>query len=663
MDIENGINVHENEEVLVSEQEVTNEVQSNGVVEVSNDAVAVEQESPVVAQPAAETMVEVVSNEVAVVEAVTSEQVSTTQQEAEEGEDEHELAEEEADYSQLSTAQLLELSEELFKESSFRKIDNTLRLLKIEIDRINREEKEAQLKKFTEAGGEEDGFQYKQDEIIEKFYANYKALKEKKSKYFNEQEKKKHKNLETKQEIVKQIKQIVETGDTSKQAIDSLKELQKRWKETGGVHPQEAEKLYETYNALLDRFYSQKNIENELIELDRKKNLEAKSEICKKAEALLDIANINEAINQLNKLHEEYRSIGHVPREEQEALWQRFKLASDKLYDRKRSYVGDVKKRLEENMKLKQELCLKIEGYPEFNSDRITDWNVKTKEVLALQEEWDKVGPAPREVAKDINKQFWSNFKTFFNNKSRFFERLEKQRDENLKHKISLCEQAEAAKESAEWDETSDLLKKLQDEWKTVGPVPESQRDSIYERFKTACDEFFNRKRNRKSNQDQEFEVNLTKKKQICDDIEALAKAKDHDEAKFDELLDGWLNVGFVPRKAMNSIQDRLAKVIDTYIDSLGLSAEDTEKEKFGVQMKLMGNNPNSDRKMFRKEQAIRKKLTTLENDIALWRNNLEFFAHSKTADKLRADFNSKIEEASKEVESLKTQLKVLQNM
>lgn len=632
MDIENGSNVHENE-ALVSEQEVTNEVQSE--VQVIEAATVLP--TTIVAQQEPEAQL------------------------AEETEEEHELAEE-SDFSQHSTAQIVEISEELFKESSFRKIDNTLRLLKIEIDRINREEKDAQTQKYTEAGGEEDGFVYKQDEVIEKFYANYKALKEKKSKYFNEQEKKKHKNLEVKQDVVKQIKAIVEAGDTTKQAIDQLKELQKKWKETGGVHPQEAEKLYETYNALLDRFYSQKNIENELIELDRKKNLEAKTEICKKAEALASLPNINEAINQLNKYHEEYRSIGHVPRDEQEALWQRFKVASDKLYDRKRAYVGDVKKRLEENMKLKQELCLKIEGFPEFNADRITDWNTKTKEVLALQEEWDKIGPAPREVAKDINKQFWSNFKTFFNNKSKFFERLEKQRDENLKHKISLCEQAEAVKDSPDWDEASDLLKKLQDEWKLVGPVPEVQRDSIYERFKAACDYFFNRKRSRKSSQDQEFEVNLTKKKEICEAIEQMAKNKAHDENKLDELLDSWLEAGFVPRKSMNSIQDRFAKAVDTYVDSLGLDAEETEKYKFSVEMRQMGNNPNSDRKMFRKEQAIRKKLTSLENDIALWKNNLDFFAKSKTADKLRLEFNTKIADATKELESLKTQLKVMQN-
>lgn len=658
MDIENGTDVHENDAVLVSEQEATNEVQSEEVTNVENVAII---ETEVTETPVADT---VVSVETEVTETPIAETVvlAETEVHSEEIEEEHELVEE-PDYSHYSPLQLVDATEALFKENSFRKVDNTLRLLKNEIDRINREEKEAQLKKFVEAGGEEDGFVYKQDEVVEKFYANYKALKEKKSKYFNEQEKKKQKNLEGKQDIVKQIKAIVDAGDTTKQAIDQLKELQKRWKETGGVPPQEAETLYETYNALLDRFYSQKNIENELIELDRKKNLEAKNEICKKAEALLEMSNINEAINILNKLHEEYRSIGHVPREEQEALWQRFKAASDKLYDKKRAFVGDVKKRLEDNMKLKQELCLKIEGYPEFTSDRIADWNAKTKEILALQEEWDKIGPAPREVAKDINKQFWSNFKTFFNNKGKFFERLEKQREENLKLKTALCEQAEAAKESPDWDETSDLLKQLQDDWKNIGPVPEAQRDSIYERFKAACDYFFNRKRNRKSSQDQEFEVNFTKKKEICEALEKMAKAKEHDEDKFDELLTTWQNTGFVPRKNMNSIQDRFAKAVDMYVDSLGLSGEEKEKYKLGIQVKLMGNNPNFDRKMFRKEQTIRKKITNLENDISLWKNNLEFFAQSKTADKLRLEFNQKIADATKELESLKSQIKAIQNM
>ncbi|MCU0393593.1 MAG: DUF349 domain-containing protein, partial [Thermoflexibacter sp.] len=360
--MDNEINVHDSEQIVANELENT---------------------------PLEETSVEEKATEI--ISQVTSEEPVIAETPIEEHEEEHELNEEseDKDYSLYTKEQLLAETEILAKETSFRKIDGILRLLKIEIDRINREEKETLLKKYVEAGGEEDGFVYKQDAVIEKFYANYKALKEKKAKYFSDQENKRHRNLEVKNDIIKQIKTIVESGDTTKQSIDQLKELQKKWKETGVVPPSETEKLYETYNALLDRFYSQKNIDNQLVELDRKKNLEAKNEICRKAEALLDLANINDAIAQLNKLHEEYRSIGHVPREEQEALWQRFKTASDKLYDKKRSFLDGVKKRLEENMKQKQELCLKIEGFPEFNSDRISDWNQKTKEILALQEEWD----------------------------------------------------------------------------------------------------------------------------------------------------------------------------------------------------------------------------------------------------------------------------------
>nr|MCU0393588.1 DUF349 domain-containing protein [Thermoflexibacter sp.] len=239
----------------------------------------------------------------------------------------------------------------------------------------------------------------------------------------------------------------------------------------------------------------------------------------------------------------------------------------------------------------------------------------------------------------------------------------EKQRDENLKQKIALCEQAEAVKESNEWDETSDTLKKLQEDWKGIGPVPEAQRDSIYERFKAACDHFFNRKRNRKSSQDQEFEVNLTKKKEVCEAIEKMAKEKEADINKLLEQLDNWLEIGFVPRKSMNSIQDRIAKAIDTFINAMPISSDEKEKQRFTAQIKLMGNAGNSDRKMIRKEQTLRKRINAIENDIALWKNNLEFFAQSKTADKLRLEFNSKIAEATKELESLKLQLRVLQNM
>ncbi len=658
-----------------SAEEAQEETVSLEMIEQDLDADAPQtEESPAEVEPVMET----VPQELPLAEVeVPAESVETTEidgevisQSAESTTSEHpdhhegEETEEDNDYSNFSRLQLVEASEELLKENNFRKIDNVLRLLKTEVDRFNRTDREAAQQAYEADGGEPDSFEFKQDELTTKFYANYKQLKDRKTKYFAELEKKKQKSLEDKHSLLAQLKAIVEAGDSSKASLDKIKEVQKNWKESGAVPAQEADELYRSYNALLDRFYSQRSIENDLMELDRRRNLAAKVEICEKAEAMLSAENINESINtlNLNKLHEDYKSIGPVPKEEQEPVWQRFKAASDKLYERKRAHAEETRKVLEENMRRKQELCVSIEPYTEFASEKISDWNTKTKEILALQTAWEKVGPAPREVAKDINKQFWANFKSFFANKGRFFDKLEKFREENLQKKISLCEQAEAVQESLEWDATSDKLKALQDEWKLVGPVPEAQRDSIYERFKAACDNFFNRKRNRRNDQDREFDTNLALKREICEQIEAMAKAKDGDVDKMEELYDKFGTIGFVPRKNMTSIQEKLTKAVELFLASLEVSDEDRADIRASLHMRTTDTDPNADKKNFRKEQMIRKKMANLESDIALWKNNVEFFANSKSAAKLREEFKGKIQAAEQEVNSLKMQIKALRS-
>jgi hypothetical protein len=569
----------------------------------------------------------------------------------------------EKSYAHLSKEELLAEAMQLSNETSFRKVDTTLRLLKQEMDRLNKEEREEALAKFKEANGTEEGFEHKQDDTTKKFYQQYKSLKDKKAKYFDDIEKKKAQSAKLKHEALAQLKTLVESGQTDKAAFEKLKEIQATWRGAGQLPPQQAEELSLSYKALLDQFYSQKNIANELLDLDRQRNLVAKLEICDKAEKLSEIININEAIATLNKLHEEYKAIGPVPKDAQEDIWKRFKTASDQVYERKRNTVEEIKKQQQENMRLKQELCIKIEQYATFSTEKIGEWNTKTQEILALQAEWEKIGAAPREVAKDINKQFWTNFKAFFAAKTKFFEQIDAARQENLKRKIALCEKAEALSESSDWDTTAEELKKLQNAWKEVGPVPDKEKEAVYERFKKACDTFFDRKRNRKANQDAEFEANYAKKVAICETIEAMAAAKDADMKKLEEQHAAFMAIGFVPRKHMNTIQDRFAKAVDDFLTNVEMTPLEKEKLKFSFQMKIYEGTPNAVRKVKDKEQVLRRKMNNLENDIALWKNNLEFFSQSKTADRLRKEFGAKIEEATKEVESIKAQIKMLQQL
>src|SRR5690606_18458527 len=111
----------------------------------------------------------------------------------------------------------------------------------------------------------------------------------------------------------------------------------------------------------------------------------------------------------------------------------------------------------------------------------------------------------PRETAKKINKQFWSAFKTFFNHKGQFFKKIEKARQENLKLKEELVAQAEALKDSEDFAQTAEKLKELQRNWKDIGPVPEKFRNEIYNKFKAACDYFFNRKRQGENSQEKDY--------------------------------------------------------------------------------------------------------------------------------------------------------------
>ena len=271
--------------------------------------------------------------------------------------------------------------------------------------------------------------------------------------------------------------------------------------------------LWASYHALVDRFYDNRNIYFELKELDRKKNLAAKTELCVRAEKLADVTKIGEAIRELNELHEEYKHIGPVSREDQEPLWERFKKASDAVYARRDEYIGKLQQEFTNNLALKQQVIAEIAEFTTFQSDRIKEWNQKTTQIMALQKKWEAIGAVPRAKTKDINKQFWSAFKIFFSNKSGFFKKLDESRQQNLALKRELVAQAEAIKDNTtDWEKTANTLKALQVKWKEIGPVPDKVRESVFQEFKAACDHFFGQRRATLDAADKEQQENLAKK-------------------------------------------------------------------------------------------------------------------------------------------------------
>ncbi|MCC5945186.1 MAG: DUF349 domain-containing protein [Bernardetiaceae bacterium] len=670
----------DNKEMNESNEQVTPNVASTTPVE--------NPETQMSANPLKEDEVESTSKEEPI-EAVAQEGEEYVTEELDENDNEEsEDLEDEAaheDFSNFDKPQVLERTQALLSQVknggqiNFKSIDSTLNDLRNQIDALNQEDKEAAKKKFdeqvaqetTNSEDEKPTFEFRQDENVEKFYAAFKEIKEAKKNYFEQLEQSKQANLKAKQDILEEVKALSdpllsedpEQRKSRKQEFEKIKELQAKWREIGPVPAADADNLYKSYKAVLDIFYNQKTMEKELLELDRKKNLEAKVEICERAEKLLEYENVNEAVKELNALHKEYKGTGPVPRSEQEELWQRFKATSDKIYDRRRVVAEEYKTMLEDNMKIKQALCLRIEPFADFKSDSIKEWNSNTKDVLAIQKEWEDAGPVPREVAPGLNKQFWQNFKLFFQHKSEFFAELDKVRNENLAKKEALCEKAEALKDSDEWEKAANELKDLQREWKDIGSVPGKHRESIYARFKAACDHFFEQKRKQNKNRDNDYGDNFKKKKEICDQIKELAESGAKDLSKLEDFYAEFQKIGFVPRNKINETQELFAEAINKFLDNTDLNNKEKIDWRTRMQVKVVKENPRAASRFKQKEGSIQRRMSGLENDIKLWTTNIEFFANSKRADALRNEFKEKIEKAEQELEVLRQQLNVIDDI
>jgi hypothetical protein len=580
------------------------------------------------------------------------------------------------DYGHWTKEQFVALYEQLLGQvrgrdtADFKAIDATLREAKAAFDHLKAEERRDALDRYLADGGEEADFAYKADALTQKAEQLYGQIRTERNQHFQHVERDKERNFQAKTELLTRLRALVEADEqntTSEKSWKEFKQIQDEWKAAGNVHSPHNDTLWKTYHALVDRYFNNRTIYFELKELDRKRNLQQKIELCERVEKLA--AGVQEGgpvsgkmLDEASELFEEYKHIGPAPKEANEELWQRFKAAMDVLYAKKREQNEAQKGQADEIYKLKSDLAEIAATFTSFQSTSINDWNDKTKALLVLQEQWNNVkGPMPREKGRELSQKFWSDIKAFFRNKGDFFRQLEARRDENLKAKVALCEQAEAIlAEGADTPEATNTIIDLQKRWKSIGHVPEKMRNKIFDRFKAACDAFFERKRGKNASVEREFEENLTAKKALCEEIETEARTGTPELTRLNDFKARWAAIGFVPRGAMQSIQQRYIKAINQYVSAIGqLSGAEKQQLVLESEVELV-RHEGGGRDLRGKENDIRRRIKTLEDDISLTQNNLAFFAKSKNADKLRAEFEKKIDASQRELEQLKHQLRVV---
>ena len=653
-----AVNSEDNDtEKSSSEGEKESEEESSATTESEEVSTSVEAKTDLASEKKTEEeKPEVISEESSSEETEDSEE--STESEDEEDEEEEVV---EIDLSALDKAGLLSLLKEKVGHELPQKVDKVIHEIKAAFQQYTNQERTEALDKFKSEGGEEDDFNFQPSEEEKEFDTHFFEFRRQLSSLRKNAEKQKERNFEAKNELLDKLRELVD-GEETTLSINAIKSIQENWKSIGPVPSAQNRSLWANYNALMDRFYDNRSIYFELKELDRKKNLESKTELCEKAEALKGEEDLQTAIKILNELHEEYKHLGPVPREEQEALWQRFKSASDAVYDRRKEFYDSQKEVFQKNLELKEALINSLEDFTTFDAERIREWNSKTKEILAIQKAWEQIGPVPRESGREVNKKFWAGFKQFFHNKNLFFKKLDEIRAENQKKAEELIVKAEELMESLDWQKTANQMISLQKDWKTLGPTPEKTRDSLYKKFKKACDTFFDNRRNANKESNAEYEANLEKKNALCKEIEEAAVGESPSEEELTKFVSQFNELGFVPRKNMKEVQAKFKVAVDKYLEKLDLQGVGKDTFLFKLNLNKIQSDPNASKTFNKKEHGIRRQISDLENNITLWKTNLDFFAASKTADKLKDQFDIKIKKAEDEISKLKEKLSILRD-
>lgn len=473
-------------------------------------------------------------------------------------------------------------------------------------------------------------------------------------------------NLARKQELLTQLRTLVESAET-KDSSQKLKQLQADWKATGPVPQTDSQETWNTYHGLLDRYYANQGRFYELKELDRRRNQEAKEALVARAEALKDAPGINKALDELKKLHDDWKHIGPVPGEQREPLWQRFLAASEAVHLRRKEFVDVRSAQEKENLAAKQALLARVLPFADFATERVNEWRSRTDELQEIKKEWEATGPVPRAQADALNKQYWNAYKAFFNHKNDFFKSLDSEKNTNLQAKYALIEQAEAAQQLPDFDEARNIIIRVQKEWKDIGRVPEKQADKIWKRFRAACDGVFDRPkqetRHREERQSAASAEQVTRLDKVAQQVAALSPAEPGTLEGFRALAADWQQLDGEGGGTSDRGEEQFLTLMGKYLDkTAGITPADKDDLLFQLEIARLKARPQAQQAFTRKETGLRREIQELENDVATLQTNLDFFARSKNADQLRQEYQGRMDEARTRIEKLKKQLKQLRS-
>lgn len=502
------------------------------------------------------------------------------------------------------------------------------------------------------------------DPVREEFNNLYNEFRDRKSGLQRAKKDAEESNLRRKKALLERLREVVEKEENIGAAMTAYKEIHDAWKEVGDIPREKRQDIQSEYSRLLETFFYHIKIYRELREHDLHRNHQLKLDVIRRIQELSKVEHVKDVEQAIKTLQNEWDETGPVGNDAWEGLKNSYWDAVRAVYARIQAFYDEKRTELAANLELKKEIARKAaELVKDFASTSTKDWDAATTSLLALQEEWKKIGFGPRKENEEVWKEFRASCDEFFAKKKEFFDSVRGKFDEVAAKKQQLVDKLEELKHSTEWKKTTDQILAIQKDWKELGSAGQRFEQKLWKEFRAACDHFFEAKQAHFSSKDKEFEGNLTQKMELIDRIKAATIPEDKKEAMalLKSFATEFNEIGHVPMKEKDRVFNAYKEALDAHYKKLKLEGAEQEKMLFQARLDTMKADPNAERALAREKYDLHDKINKLKSDILQFENNLGFFAKSKGADILKKEVEGKIAAAQRKIEELKAKIKMIQ--
>lgn len=507
---------------------------------------------------------------------------------------------------------------------------------------------------FVAEGGNAEDFVPAADPDEQEYKRLVASVKEVRAKVAAEAEATRQANLQRKLDIIEEIKQMVAQPEDIDKKYDRFKALQAEWKEIGNIPAEQVTETWKNFHHNVEQFYDLLRINHEMRAYDFKKNLEIKTRLCESAEKLAEDEDVVAAFHALQKLHQEFRETGPVAKEQREEIWNRFKAASTTVNKRHQDFFLGRKQEEEENLAKKTNLCEQVEALNFESLSTMAEWDAMSQLVIGMQNEWKTVGFTPRKQNQAIFERFRTACDRFFTAKAHYFRSLRETLADNLAQKTALCQRAEELKDSTDWSNTTNAFVALQAEWKKIGPVAHKVSDAVWKRFNTACNAFFDRKKEANSGVHEEEQANLTKKLDVITRLQQLAdEGSEQLQQAVKALQAEWAAIGHVPFRKKEKIYRTYRTLCDKIYETVHREAGRRRVDNIARRAAQNGGS---------ELQRLQRAYETKKAEIQTYETNLTFLnSKSKAGNSLVADIERRIQTLRNDLEIIAEKIKEVQ--